>query len=138
MAGVCCLQQHVVKASAGAQVGIVWDANVLGNPVRRREADAVDVPGQRVRVGLNSVNSLLPVSLVDADGPAGADSVRGEEHHDFANPLLLRPSPFDPVPALGPDALHLLQAGGVVFDDVEDLLSELVHELPGLNWPAAL
>ena len=42
------------------------------------------------------------------------------------------------LPALGADAVHLLQSGGFLFDDVEDLLAELVHELLGVDRADAL
>src|SRR5208282_267990 len=114
------------------------DADVLGYPVRRGEPDAVDVLGQRIGIRPDLLNRLVAVSLVDADRPAGTDSLRMEEDHDLADDLLLGPGPFDPASPLRPDAVHLLQAGRIVLDDVEDLLSELVHQLPGIDRPDAL
>src|ERR1017187_6884063 len=132
------LQQHMVEPRTGAQDGVMRDADLLGNAVRRSEPDPVDVPGQRVRVGLNPLDRLLAVSLVDADSPAGADSLRMEEHHDVADDLLFRPGRFDPAPPLGPNAFHFLEADGIVLDDVENLLAELENQLPRISRPDAL
>src|ERR1035441_4765708 len=132
------LQQHMIEARTGAQDGIMRYADLLANPVRHSEPDPVDVPGQRVRVGLNPLDGLLPVSLVDADSPAGADSLGMKEHHDVADDLLLGPGRFDSSAPLGPNAFHFLQADRIVLDDVEDLLAELENQFPGVNRPDAL
>src|ERR1039458_10631409 len=132
------LQQHMVEARTGAQDGVMRYADLLGNSVRRSEPDPVDVPGQRVRVGLNAPDGLLPVGLIDTDSPAGADSLGMKEHHDVADDLLLGPGRFDPSSSLGSNAFHFLQADGVVLDDVEDLLAKLIHQFPGVSRPDAL
>ena len=53
----------------------MWDADLLSNLVGGLEADAVDVLGQAVWVGLDLLNRALAVGLVDAHRPAGADAV---------------------------------------------------------------
>src|ERR1039458_2802501 len=132
------LQQHMVEARTGAQDGVMRYADLLGNSVRRSEPDPVDVPGQRVRVGLNAPDGLLPVGLIDTDSPAGADSLGMKEHHDVADDLLLGPGSFDSSSPLGPNAFHFLEADRVVLDDVEDLLAKLSNQFPGVNRPNAL
>ena len=41
-------------------------------------------------------------------------------------------------PALRPDAVHVLQPAGLLLDDVENLLAELLHQLLGVNGADAL
>ena len=44
---------------------------------------------------LDLLDGVLAVGLVDAHGPAGADAVGVQEHHDVADDLLLRPGFLD-------------------------------------------
>ena len=76
----------------------------LGDGVRGLEADAVDVEGQPVGVLGDPGDGLVPIGLVDAHRPRGADPVGLEEDHDLADHLLLGPGPGDPLLALGADA----------------------------------
>ncbi len=131
-------QQHMAQAGAGPDQRVVRDADLLGNLVGGLEADAVNVLGQRIRVGLHLGNGILAVGLVDANRPAGADALAVQEHHDLADDFLFRPRILDALPPLGADAVHILQPGGLRFDDVEDLLAELGHQLLGVDRADAL
>src|SRR5688500_1804227 len=75
------LDQNMAQARTGTNQGIEGDADLLGNLVGGLEADAVDVLGQSVRIGLDLVDCALPVGFVDAHSPARADAVAMEEHH---------------------------------------------------------
>jgi len=61
-----------------------------------------------------------------------------EEHHDIANGPLLGPGALDPPPALGADALDLLEPRRVILDDVENLLPEFANQFPRVNGSDAL
>ena len=132
------LQQDMVQTGAGTDDRVVRDADLLRDLVGGLEADAVDVLGQAVWVGLDLLDRALAVGLVDAHRPAGADAVAVEEHHDLADDLLLGPGFLDALAALGADAVHVLQPGGLLLDDVENLLAELLHQLLGVYGADAL
>ena len=53
------LQQNVAQARAGPEERIVRDAHLLGDLVGRLETDAMNVLGQRIRIGLNLFNCIL-------------------------------------------------------------------------------
>ena len=105
----------------------------MGDLIGGLKPDAVDVPGQPVRVGADLLDGIVAIGLVDAHRAARADPVAVEEDHNLADYLLLRPRILDPPPAFGADAVHVLQPGGLLFDDVEYLLAELRHQLPGIH-----
>jgi hypothetical protein len=56
-----------------------------------------------------------------------------EENHDLAHDLLLGPGAGDALGAQWPDAGDFAQAIGFGFDDVENLVTECLHKLPGIN-----
>ena len=118
--------------------GVVRDADFLRDPVGGLEADAADASGQRVGVGLDALDGGVAVSLVGMHRPARAHAVGVEEDHDVADDLLSGPGVLDALAALVADALHVLQAGGLVLDDVEDPLPELLDQLLGVNKTDAL
>ena len=93
----------------------------------------MNVFGQTVWVGLNLGDGILPVGLVDADGPAGADAVAVKEDHDLPDDLLFCPGFLDAFPAFRTDAVQFLQPGGLRLDDVEDFLAKLAHQLLGVH-----
>src|SRR5881394_2863086 len=64
----------------------------------------------------------VSVGFVDAHRPASAHAVAVQKNHDLADDLLFRPRILDPLPALGANAVHILKAGRLRFDHVEDLL----------------
>ena len=114
------------------------DPDLLGDLVGSREADPVDVFRQHVRIAPNLLNRLIPIGLVDAYRPAGADAVAVEEQHDLADLLSLLPCLRDPLPALGADPIYRFQFGGAVFDHGENIGSKAPHQLLGENRADAL
>src|ERR1035441_482085 len=128
----------MVQTGTGTDERVDGDGDPLGDLVGGLEADAVDVLGQAVWVELDLLDRALAAGLVDAHRPAGADAVAVEEHHDLADDLLLRPGFLDALAALGADAVYVLQAGGLLLDDVKNLLAELLHQLPGVYGANAL
>src|ERR1019366_551738 len=89
-------------------------------------------------VGLDLFDCPLAIGLVDANRPARADAVRVEENHDLADDLLLGPGLLNPRPALWSNAVNILQPGGLLLDDLENLLAELLDQLLGVNGADAL
>ena len=85
--------QDVLQAGLGAQFGLLADAQALGDLVGGLEADARDISGQPVWVLGDLLDRLVPVRLVDAKGPAGADAVAVQKDHDLPDHLLLVPTP---------------------------------------------
>jgi hypothetical protein len=128
----------MAEASTGPHDRVVRDADLLGDLVGGLEADAVDVLCQAVWVGLDLLDRALAVGLVNPHRPAGADAVGVQEDHDLADDFLLRPGFIDALAALGADASYVLQPGGLLLDDVENLLAELLHELLGVYRANAL
>ena len=109
--------QRVLDGGPGPIGTVAVDAQPGGQLVGRLEADAPDVVGELVRVLLDLGDRLLAVGAVDADGPAGADAVLGQEEHDLADFLLLFPALPDPLHFPPPDAPDVLQeVGGRVED----------------------
>ena len=102
------------------------------------ETDAPDVTGQSVGVLADQGDGIRAIGFVNANGSHGADAVRLEEHHDLSNGLLIGPARGDARDALRADTPQFLQSVGFVLDDVEDVLAEFPHQLPGEMRPDAL
>ena len=132
------LDQRMENASPRPNDRVEGDAELLGDGIRRLEADPVDVFRQRVGVGPHGFDRGLAVGFVDADRPARADAVGVKEDHDLADDLLLRPGGLDFQPPLLADPGNFLEAGGKLVDDREDSLVEFLHELLCVNRPDPL
>jgi len=71
----------VSVGGAGTQIGLIADAQALGDYIGRLEANAVDVAGQAVWILPHHLDGVVAVSLEDAKRPAGADFVsRGAQN----------------------------------------------------------
>ena len=101
--------------------------------IRRQEPDAPDVPGKPIGVLRHHLHGIRPVGPVDAHGSRCPDAVAVQEDHDLAHDLLLGPGVGDPLRPHRADPGHLAQPFGLALDDVEDLLTERSHELPGVD-----
>ena len=122
------LAQEVKRAGLDALRRRGRDAQVLGDLVRRLEADAVDVRRQAVGILPYQPGGLGAVGLVDFDGVVGGDAVGLEEDHDFFDLPLLLPGAEDLLPAFGADPFHLDKPLGAVLDHVESLQTEGSHQ----------
>jgi hypothetical protein len=115
----------------GAQVGLLANAQALGDHVGRLEADALDVAGQAVRILPDSLNGRAAVGLEDAEGPAGAHPVPVQEDHDLPDGLLLLPGGGDHFLAVLADAIDGSKVVRVAVDDREGSLLERLHDPAG-------
>jgi len=100
-----------VNPGSGPILGVLGDADTLGDLVGRGKADAVDLLGQGVRVLLRRLNGVAPVGLENAHSPPGTDAVAMQEQHDPPDLHALVPGGRDPFPALGADAIDRFQVG---------------------------
>src|ERR1044071_2218117 len=107
----------------------MWDPNFLGDLVRAFETDAGNILGQSKRIRAHLVDGVLAIGLVDANGAAGAHSIRVQEYHDIPNHPLLGPRILDPATAHWANSLDFLQPPGIGFDDIEDFLAEFLDQL---------
>ena len=128
----------MAQTGAGPDQRIHRDTDLLCDLVGGPEADAVNVLGQRVGIGLNLLDCALTVGFVDAHRPAGAHAVAVQKNHDLADDLLFRPRILYPLPAFRADAIQFLQPRRLGFDHVENLLAELMHQLLGVDRADAL
>lgn len=124
--------EGVEEAGAEALGGGFFDAHVGGDVVGGFEADAVDVVGELVGVGLEDFEGLVAVGAVDALGAGGADAALVEEDHDVVHGFLFHPGGADFLTAFFADAFNFLEAGGFVFDDVEDGGAEFFDDAFGV------
>src|SRR5579862_6981412 len=103
-------------------------AHFLSDLVGRPKSDAADILRQNVWIGAEGLDGLFSICLVNPHCPAGAHAIGMEKDHDLANNLLFGPRGFDAPPAFRTDAPDFLQPSGTVFDDLKNLLSELLDE----------
>ncbi len=90
-----------------------------------------NIVGEAVGIFPNDFNGIVPVGFVDAECPAGADAVRVQKNHDFADGFLFMPRAGDLGPSHLADPVHFLQAFRFLFDNIEHVAAEHVHESPG-------
>ena len=94
-------------------------------------------PSKPIGVLGHDLHGVHAVSLEDAHRPRGSDPVAVQEDHDLPHDLLLGPSVRDPFGSNRADARHLAKPIGLGLDDVEDLLSEGLDHLLGIDRPDA-
>jgi len=127
------LGQHVRNSRPHAQHGIAGQPEAFRNGVGGFESDAVNVLRQAIRIAPDRADRVLAVAPKDPHRLARADAVRVEEDHDLANDALFLPCVLDAAPPLGADPRHLLEAGGLVLDNVENLIAKARDQLLRVN-----
>jgi hypothetical protein len=119
----------------------VWMRNlVIGNSkgVSRRFGSYRGVIlGQADRGFSHNLHGVRAIGLEDANRPGGSDPVAVKEDHDLPNNLLPGPGVRDALGSNHADARHLPKPIGLGLDDVEDLLTEGLDHLPGIDRPDA-
>ena len=115
----------------------LFDAEPHRDRIGALETDASDVPGKPIRVLGHDLDCVHAVGLEDANRPRGTDPVAVKEYHDLTDDLLLGPGVRDPFGPNRADARHLAQPIGFGLDHVEDLLSEGLDHLLGVDRPDA-
>ena len=109
-----------------------------GHPVRHLEIRP-DVPAtEKVGVLLQQLLGQRPPFFVDAHALGGADAVACQKDHHHPHPEQLPELLDQRLGLLGGDALDLRQPGGVLFQDLQGLVPEDVHDPPGQPRPDAL
>ena len=109
------------------------DAESFRDQIGGTEADTPDVASQPVGILAHDLHGIGAVGLEDAHRAGRADAVLVEEHHDLADPLLVRPGRGDPVGPLRTDPLDLAQTRRIGLDDVEHVRAEQPHHAPGIS-----
>ena len=125
--------QRVGNAGSDPDHRGLLDAEFHGDGVGCLEADATDVAREPVRVLRHDLHGVGTIGLVDPHGARRADAVAVQEDHDLAHDLLLRPGIGDALGAHLTNPRHLAQSLRLGFDDVEDLLTESLDHLPGVD-----
>ena len=127
------IHQRMRDARAGAEDRGRLDAHVPGDRIGGEEADALDVPGESIRVLLHQVDGVLAVGLEDPHGAGGGDAIGVQKHHDVADDPLIGPALDDPLGAHFANALDLAQLGRCGFDDGKHFGAEGFDETLGVG-----
>src|SRR5512132_2583160 len=130
--------QRVADAGTGADHRRLRDAEFAGDLIGALETDAADVARQAVRILRDQPDRIGTVGLEDAHRPQCADAVAVQKDHDLADRLLIGPGGDNVLGALRSDAVDLPQTLGGLFDGVEHLFAEGLHQLPGVDRADAL
>ena len=107
---------------------VVGDPQLAGDLVGRDEADAVDVARQPVGVGLDDVDRIIAVLLVDLHGQASGHVVALQEQHHLFDLLLFGPGAGDAGHPFAANTQHLMQPLRRLLDDAEGVQFELAHD----------
>jgi hypothetical protein len=105
-------------------------ASALLKPIPR-------VPGKPIGVLGHDLHGVRAVGLEDANRPGRADPVAVKEDHDLPDDLLLGPGVRDPLGPNRANARDLAKTTGLGLDDVEDLFTESLDHLLGIDRPDA-
>ena len=132
------LVEGVENTATAPSLVVLAIAHLSCDSVGGLEADAPDVIGKAVGIGLHLVDALLAVGLVDLGGVGGADTVALEKDHHIFDVELFHPRVVDLLDALGTDAVHLAEPLTVFLDDVESIHAELGNDELGELWTDAL
>ena len=128
------LQKDVVDARPCPVDRVSRNPDPLRDLIGGGETDPVDIFCQRVWILAHPFNRLLPVDVEYPHGPAGADSMAVQEQHNLPDLLCFLPCSFNPLPALGADAIDRLQLGGAVLNHGENFGSESADQLLCQDW----
>ena len=131
------LHQRIGNPGPSAQHRILRDAELFRQLIRGPEADAAYIVGEAIGIFLHQGNGVGAIGLVDAHRPRRADAMALQEHHDFADRLLIGPAGGDAVEPDLANAAHLKQPMRRRFDDVEHCLAERRYEPLGEMRPNA-
>ena len=138
MAFVGKLVEGVEDSASAPPLVILTVTHLSGDGVGGLEADAPDVVGKAIGIGLHLVDALLAVGLVNLCGVGGTDSIALEKDHHVLDVELLHPRVVDLLDALGSDAVHLAKPLAVMLDDVEGIHAELGYDELGVLWTDTL
>ena len=131
------LGQRIRYASAQPDHGCLFDAELHRDRVGALETDASNIPGKPIRVLGHDLHGVCPIGLEDANCSGGSDPVAVKEDHNLPDDLLLRPGVRDPFGPNRADACDLAKPVGVGLNDVENLLTEGLDHLLGIDRPDA-
>ena len=119
------LVEGIEDTAAASSLIVLAVAHLSRDGVGSLEADAPDVIGEAVGIGLHLVDALLAISLVDLSSVGGADSIALKEDHHVLDVELLHPRVVDLLDTLGTDAVYLAEPLAVLLDDFESVHAEL-------------
>src|SRR5438132_3442037 len=103
--------------SSSLATGGLVDAELHRDGIGSPEPDATDVAGQAIGILRHDLHGIAAVGLVDAHRPRRAHTTV-QEHHDFADRLLLGPGGRNATGSYRTDSVHLPQATRLRLDDV--------------------
>ncbi|MEZ5987587.1 MAG: hypothetical protein R3F30_00370 [Planctomycetota bacterium] len=127
--------QDVEQAGLAPLERLGGDAELAGDLVGPLEADADELLGQAVGVGLEHPRRLGAPGRQDALGQPRRQAVAVQEQQDLAQVALLGQGPTDLGGLLAADAGDLEQAGGVLLEQLEGGLAEVVDDPLGQGRP---
>ena len=130
---VHCFSQRVRYPGTQPNHGGLFDAELHCDRVGALETNPPDVSGKPIGVLGHDLHGVRAVGLEDANRPGGSDPIAVKKDHDLPDDLLLRPGVRDPFGSNHADTRHLAKPIGLGLDDVEDLLTEGLDHLLGVD-----
>jgi hypothetical protein len=125
--------ERVDQPGVETRRGVVREAQVDRDPVRRLEADPLDLARDPVGLPGEDLLRLARVALDQLDALAGRYPVRLQEDVELAFRALLVPGLLDRAGALLADPGHIAQAARLLAQDPEGSGPERVDDLVGVD-----
>ena len=119
--------QHIQQAATQALWPSVVKAQFFRDRVGRVKADTPDIIGQPVGVLLHHTETVGAVGFKDSRRVSGADIMTLQKQHDIPDFLLFLPASCDSIHPQLPDAIHFQELFRILFNDVQGLRTELLH-----------
>src|SRR5437868_4830319 len=122
------LHQRVRNAGPSTEHGLLRNAKSLCQLVCSLKSDAPDVACKTIWIFLHERDCVGTIRLKNANRPRRTDAMALQEDHDLADRFLVRPTGCDPLQPDLTDSVDLSQALWGLLDDIEDCVTEGLHQ----------
>ena len=130
--------QHVLHRRLDAVLAVRGDAQRRADAVGGEKAHPFQILAQAVGVLADDLRCALAVQAADFHRQAGRNAVGLQKHHGLPGLLLLAEAFGNLNPALLAHLGHFLQPLGMLAEDGEGLLAEMLHDQLGCRGPHAV
>ena len=117
---------------------VLADADGHGDLVGGGEAYSPDVARKAIRVGFDEGDRIRAVAAVDLRSLGYGDAILLREDHQFARAAAFLPALADGRELLLPDLVDFLQAFGMVVENFDGRVAEMVDDAVGEHRPDAV